>query len=265
MTETKLFGFLPMGWFDVIDIMLVAVLIYQLYKLVKGTAAIKIFFGILAIFLLWKVVGVLQMDLLSEILGQFISVGVIALIIVFQQEVRRFLLLIGNTDLFSEKGAARQLIFWNRNKEQQNQLDIDSLVRACSNMASTRTGALIVIAKMARLENYVESGTAIDATLSSEIIETLFFKNSPLHDGAIIIRENSVVAGSCILPVSENKDLPKETGMRHRAAVGVTEDSDAIAIVVSEQTGLMSVAREGRLEKLDSALKLKALLREALG
>ncbi len=253
-------GFISIRFLDVIDILLVAFLLYEIYNLIKGTAAFNIFLGIVSIFLLWRLVRVLQMELLSEILGAFISVGFIALIIVFQPEIRKFLLLVGTPSFLSKR--RRRFFFWKLNIEKNPLLEIDPIVKACHKMATARTGALIVIGQRNQLEEYIETGELIDARISQQLIENTFYNNSPLHDGAVIILKNRIVAARCILPVSKNTDLPAFIGLRHRAAVGISERSDAVAIVVSEQTGKISWSKQGDL-KLDlSAAELKAILEE---
>lgn len=230
---------------DIIDILLFSILLYEIYNIVKGTAAIKIFIGIIALFVIWKVVTALQMPLLSEILGQFISVGVIALIVVFQPEIRQFLLMVGDTRII--RGHRRRILFWKSNLNAIVNLDLDKIVKACKHMADMKTGALIVIARENELIPYVETGRIVDARISDWLIETIFFKNSPLHDGAMIILHDSIKAARCILPVSNNPDIPAQCGLRHRAAVGLTERTDAIAIIVSEETGGISYSLEGKL------------------
>lgn len=247
---------------DVIDILLFAVLLYEIYNIVKGTAAIKIFIGIIALFVIWKIVRALQMPLLSEILGQFISVGVIALIVVFQPEIRQFLLMVGNTRII--RGHRRRILFWKYNLNTVVNLDIDKIVKACKHLADMRTGALIVIARENELTPYVESGQRVDAKISDLLIETIFFKNSPLHDGALIIVNDSIRAARCILPVSNNSDIPPACGLRHRAAVGLTEKTDAIAIIVSEETGEISYSTEGNLLMGIKPVRLKEALEELL-
>ncbi|MCC7303228.1 MAG: TIGR00159 family protein [Bacteroidia bacterium] len=230
---------------DAIDILLVSILLYQLYQLVRGTMAINILIGILAIYLVWKTVELLEMKLLGEILGKFIGVGAIALIIVFQQELRRFLLFVGTSEILS-RGSLRRNWFTFARKRSVN-IDLSQLMRACRNMSESRTGALIVIAGSSDLNFFSDTGEQVDARLTSRMLESIFFKNNPLHDGAVIIKDNRIQAARCVLPVTEDQEFPAHLGMRHRAAVGITENSDAIAIVVSEQTGEMAVANGGKL------------------
>lgn len=230
---------------DVIDIILFAILLYEIYNLVKGTAAIRIFIGIIAIYLIWKVVKAFEMQLLTEILGQFISVGFIALIVVFQPEIRQFLLMVGNTRII--KSQRKRFLFWKFKINNPVNLNIDKIVKACQKMAETRTGALIVITQQNELNAYIATGQPIDARISESLLETIFFKNSPLHDGAVVISGDNIRAARCILPVSNRGDLPQGVGLRHRAAVGITEKSDALAIIVSEERGRISYGYEGRL------------------
>lgn len=230
---------------DVIDVLLFAILLYEVYNLIKGTAAIKIFIGMIAIYLVWKVVKALEMQLLTEILGQFISVGFIALIVVFQPEIRQFLLLLGNPRII--RTHPRRFLFWKFRITSPGGLHSDKIVKACQKMAETRTGALIIIARKSELNTYVETGQIIDAKISESLIETIFFKNSPLHDGAMIILGENIRAACCILPISSNPGIPKGCGLRHRAAVGITERSDAAAIIVSEEQGRISYSSEGKL------------------
>jgi uncharacterized protein (TIGR00159 family) len=186
------------------------------------------------------------MELIGTILGQFTGVGVIAIIIVFQQEVRRFLLMIGSNSLFTRNFIAKKFVrAWNTPREKK--LSIIPIVKACANMAQSHTGAIIVISKTSELKFYSNTGDIIDAELSKRLIETIFSKNSPLHDGAIIIWENRIKAARCVLPVTDNQELPARLGMRHRSAIGITEQSDAVAIVVSEETGEISYARDGQI------------------
>jgi uncharacterized protein (TIGR00159 family) len=235
--------FLEIGLIELIDIVLVAVLIYQLYKLVKGTVAINIFIGLAFIYLVWKVVSAFHFQLLSEILGQFIGVGVIILAIVFQQELRKFLMLIGKGKVIKNKGLFR----FNFSVEHENNLNAHAIARACESMAKTKTGAIMVITQMDDLAVFAESGVEMNSRISVPMIESIFFKNSPMHDGAVIIRDNKIISARCVLPVSNNEDFPGHLGMRHRAAVGITEESDAIAVIVSEETGGISYVKDGEL------------------
>ncbi len=252
--------FIPIRIIDIVDILLVAFLLYELYKLIKGTVAINIFIGIVAFYLLWKFVDALKMEMLSEILGGFVGVGVIALIIVFQQEIRRFLLLLG-TPNFSKKMPLRFLFSkWKASKFLL--LNINAIVDSCEEMANKNVGALIVIIKQNELEMYIKTGEIIDAKISKLLIKNIFFKNSPLHDGAIIIGKGRIKAARCILPSTERTDFPVNLGLRHRAALGITEQSDAITIVVSEQTGQISYTKSGKLTTNIKPNELKVFLKQ---
>jgi diadenylate cyclase len=250
--------FIQIRFLDIIDVLLVAVLMYQLYMLIRGTGAIHIFVGILSIYLLWWLVRLFEMELLSAIIGQFVSVGVLALIIVFQPEIRKFLILLG-TRGFLNKGSRKIFKkFWQF--QQAEGPNIAAIVNACEHMSETRTGALIVIARQNELASYVETGQLINARISEQLLETIFFKNSPLHDGAVIVSGSLIKAARCVLPVSDNKAFPSTLGLRHRAAAGITEQSDAIAVMVSEQTGRISMAREGKLKRNLRPVQLKEIL-----
>ena len=259
MTQLFITAFITIRWLDVIDVLLVALLLYQLYNLIKGTGTINIFLGIIAIYLVWMLVKAFEMELLSEILGQFISVGMIALIIVFQQEIRHFLLVLGSPN-FLKKGSKSFLnIKWQLN--QLEGLDIEPILNACESMAASKTGALIVLAKKNELKTFVETGEQINANISKQLLENIFFKNSPLHDGAVIISGNRIKAARCVLPVSEKADIPSFVGLRHRAAAGVTEGSDALSIIVSEQRGEISIAENGELTINIKIQRLREILK----
>ena len=253
-------AFITVRWIDVLDIVLVAVLIYQLYYLVKGTVAINIFVGIMLIYMLWIVVRAANMQLFGSILSKFIDVGFIALLIVFQPELRRFLLFLGTSEIFTKGKIGKGLFDFKWNVSPAQTLDINSIVKACKNMSEHKTGAIIILTKENDLKFYANTGDAIDAKVSVRMIESIFYKNSPLHDGAIIISNNSIIAARCVLPVTEHADFPAHLGMRHRAAVGITENTDSIAIVVSEQTGEISYSVGGELKHAVSHERLRELL-----
>ncbi len=252
--------FIKLRWVDIIDIVLVAILLYQIYNLVKGSAAINIFVGMLLIYLLWIFVKALDMQLFSGILGKFIDVGVIMLVVLFQQEIRKFLLFIGTTEFFKKRSFAKNIFDIKLSSSPSSNTDIGPIIKACRNMAETKTGAILVITKNSSLKFYSDTGDQIDSKISSRMLENIFFKNSPLHDGAVIITENKIKAARCVLPVTERGDFPAHLGMRHRAAVGITEASDAVAIVVSEQTGEISYSKAGELKHSVTPDRLKELL-----
>lgn len=230
---------------DVIDILLVAFLISQIYKLVRGTVAVNIFYGVFLIYLLSLFVRALNMQLLGSILGQFIGLGLIALLIVFQQEVRRFLLVLG-TRYFGRGKISFDTLF-HLNSQRESGWDFDSIVKACERLSKTKTGALLVLAKKSELRAFAETGCPVDATITAELIEAIFRKDGPLHDGGMILARNRISAARCVLPVSENPSIPAGLGLRHRAAVGMSESSDSFVIVVSEETGHISYANQGEL------------------
>ena len=258
MTDLFITGFIQIRWIDIVDIFLVAVLLYELYKLLKGTVAINIFFGIVAVVLVWQVVNALQMELLSEILGAFISVGFIALIVIFQPEIRRFLLALGTTTFMRRKG--RRFLFWRLNIQGLPGIDANAIVMACSRMAEMKQGALLILTRKNELKQYINTGEVMEARLSAPLLENIFYGQGPLHDGAVIINGNTIMAAGCILPVSGNTEIPKRLGLRHRAAVGITEVSDAIAIIVSEESGKISYSVGGKLVSKVSVAELKSFL-----
>lgn len=239
--------FLTFDWIDILDILLVAILLYQLYRLVQGTAAMNIFLGILSIYFVWKIVEALKMDVLSEILGQFINVGIIALLIVFQPELRRFLLFIGKPEILNKFSIGRKLFSW-KSKHRIFSADQNAIIKACEEMSKTKTGALIILQMESDLNFYIKTGEQIEAKISTQLLENIFYKNSPLHDGAVIISNGKIRAAKCVLPITERDDFPSHLGMRHRAAAGITENTDALGIIVSEQTGEISFAKDGHIE-----------------
>lgn len=228
---------------DVIDIILVALLLYYVYKLIKGTVAINIFIGIIFIYLAWRLTSALNMELLSSIFGGFMSVGIIALIVVFQPEIRKFLLMVGSTNFASKGGFSKRFKFLRT--QSLNKTEAELVVNACVKMGSSKTGALIVLERNNNLDFLVATGDEMNIQVTQPILESIFFKNSPLHDGAIIIANNIVKATRVILPVNNEKNIPERFGLRHRAAVGVTEKTDALALVVSEETGQISYIKNG--------------------
>jgi uncharacterized protein (TIGR00159 family) len=234
--------FIEIRFLDIVDVFLVAVLLFTLYKLVKGTVAVNIFLGLVSLVLVWRLVEALQMELLSAILGAFISVGLVALIIIFQPEIRQFLLAVGTANLLGKYG--RRFIFLNKLFGDKIEFEVDTVVAACKNMSDDKMGALIVITRQNELSQYAATGQDVDSAISVQLIENIFFKNSPLHDGAMIITNNRIRAAAVILPVTKQK-IRASFGLRHRAAVGITEVSDALAIIVSEENGKISYSIKG--------------------
>ena len=244
---------------DIIDIVLVAIIFYQLYKLIRGTAALSIFIGIFIIYMFWLIVKALNMELIGALMGQVIGVGVIALIIVFQQEVRRFLLVIGNRYMNRRRFSFGK-IFSTVEEETGSPKEAEEIVRATESMASKKTGALIVLGRKSSLDIYSEGGERIDAIISAELLETIFFKNSPLHDGAVLIEDGKIFAARCPLPITDRISLPPRFGMRHRAAIGISEHTDALVVVVSEESGHITVAEGGEMKEHITPNELRQIL-----
>ena len=250
----------PATILDIIDIVLVAVILYQLYRLIKGTAALSIFLGIFVVYIFWLVVKALNMELISSMMGQVIGVGVIALIIVFQQEIRRFLLIIG-TKYMGKGGFSFEKLFSQESPvSRSRQVAIEAIVRAVESMAESKTGALIVIARRNTLDLYAEGGERLNAILSAELLKSIFFKNSPLHDGAVVIERGVIVSARCVLPVNDDPNLPPRLGMRHRAALGISEQTDSLVIVVSEERGKISLADAGKITENIKPNELRQIL-----
>lgn len=249
--------FFEFGIKDFIDIFLVAALLYYTYKLMKASGSINVFTGILVFILIWLVVSqVLEMKLLGSIFDKLVSVGVLALIVLFQDEIRRFLLTLG-----SHQHASALVRFLTGNKKEKlKHEDIVPIVLACISMGKQKVGALIVMEGNIPLDEVIRTGEVIDANISQRLIENIFFKNSPLHDGAMVIGKKRIKAAGCILPVSHNLDIPKELGLRHRAALGISQESDAMAIIVSEETGAISVAWRGQFYLRLNGEELESLL-----
>lgn len=238
-------GFLNIGLVDIIDILAVAILLFQVYKLMKGSMAVKVFLGFLSLYLLFLVVKAAQMELLTAILGQFMGVGVLAAIILFQQEIRKFLLLIGKSTTFNRENLFKNFP-WNRHFS-ESKFNFTPVIEAAKTLGATKTGALIVFSRSSQLKFYADSGDRIDGLISKRLFISIFNKFSPLHDGAVIIFGGKILAARCILPVSDKDDLPAQFGLRHRAAIGMTEATDTLVLVVSEETGQISLARNGEL------------------
>ncbi|MDA0780391.1 MAG: diadenylate cyclase CdaA [Bacteroidetes bacterium] len=256
-----MFDFLDFNLLDVLDIILVALLLYYAYRLVRGTAAISIFVGIVILYLIWKITDALNMELLSNILGGFMSVGVFALIVVFQQEIRKLLLMLGSSNLANRKTLNRYLKIFTANQNSiEPELNIEALIQSCASMKKQKTGALLVLERNNSLEFLKPSGVIVNMEVSVPVIESIFHKNAPLHDGAAIIENNTITATRVVLPVSENKSIPKRYGLRHRAAVGITEKTDALVLVVSEETGAISYFKNGERISFSSYKELGDML-----
>ncbi len=249
---------------DIIDIVCVALMLYYLYRLMKESRSLNVFIGIIVFVIIWLFVSqVLEMRLLGSIMDKLVSVGVIALIIIFQEEIRKFLYSLGAHQRM--RGLMR--FFTSDSSKKNKSMDkaaIMPIVMACINMSRGKVGALIVIERMVKLDDIIETGDLIDANINQRLIENIFFKNSPLHDGAMVVVKRRIKAAGCILPVSHSIDIPKELGLRHRAALGISQDSDAIAIIVSEETGGISVAIKGEFRLRVSGELLESILTKEL-
>jgi uncharacterized protein (TIGR00159 family) len=251
---------LKFNFLDVLDILLVAFLIYQLYNLIRGTIAANILIGLVVTYILYYIVSRLHMRLLTGILDNFVKVGIIAIIVVFQQEIRRFLLLVGKNASLQRNKAWWRYFFGKNEAEKNNYARIKPIIDACKSMKQTRTGALIVIAKYYDEQFYQNSCELIDSKISKRLLESIFQKTSPLHDGAVVISENKIKSASCILPLTDKSDLPLQFGLRHRAGIGVTESNEASAIIISEETGEISYAKHGKVKMSISFAELEKLL-----
>jgi uncharacterized protein (TIGR00159 family) len=244
-------GFLEVSWVDLIDIGLVSILLYQVFKLIKGSIAVNIFLGLLALYLVYLIVRAAQMELLATILGQFMGVGVIAMIVLFQPEIRKFLLVIGRSTEFREN-FLKTLANW-RN-EYHDDFDVQQIIDACKTLKATKTGALIVFSRDTELKFYAQTGEPLDAEVNKRLLLTIFNKTAPLHDGAVIIYKGRIKAARCVLPVSERDNLPAHFGLRHRSAIGMSESTDTLVMAISEETGRLILARNGKYMR---SLKLK--------
>ena len=247
---------------DVIDVILVAFLLYYVYKLVKGTVAINIFIGIVIIYLIWKLTQALQMQLLSNILGGFMTAGMFALIVVFQQEIRKFLLMIGSTNFGQRRKFFKQLKFLKT--DTFTETNVEAIISACNRMSLSKTGALIVLERNNSLDFLTNTGDEMNIKVTQPIIESIFFKNSPLHDGAVIIDNNIVKATRVILPINNEKNIPERFGLRHRAAIGISEKTDALALVVSEETGQVSYIKNGEFVIYKDNMELTEMVKQDL-
>jgi diadenylate cyclase len=254
------FDFLEFTWINAIDIVLVAILIYYVYSLIRNTLAVNLLLGIIIIMLVYGVVKLLKMTLLLTIINKFMSVGIISLIVIFQPEIRRFLLHIGKSTYLQRNKAWWGFLFGSKNLERDNLLRIKPIIDACKSMKKTRTGALIVFVKFYDDELFTNSCELIDSKISKRLLESIFQKYSPLHDGAVVISENKIKSASCILPLTDNDKLPPQFGLRHRAGIGVSEATDAVAVIISEETGEIAYAKHGRVRMNVSFGELEKLL-----
>ena len=257
-----MFDFIEFSLLDVLDILLVSLLLFYIYKLLKGTVAINIVIGVAIIFVIWKITEVLNMEMLSGILGTLLGGGVIALIIVFQQEIRKFLLMIGTTNFTNKRNFLKQLKFLQT--EIGSEINTEIIINACQSLSKSKTGALIVIERANTLDFLINTGDNMNALVNEAILESIFYKNSPLHDGALIIRDNFIVATRVVLPISDNTKIPARFGLRHKAAIGVSEKTDAVCLLVSEETGEISYIKDGGFVLYSDYLELNEKLKKDL-
>lgn len=259
MDKLKFWDF---GIIDFIDVFLVAILLYYIYKLVKGTVAIKIFIGIIIVYAIWKLTDFLNMFMLHNIFDGFMKVGIIALIVVFQPEIRKFLLMVGSTNLSGKRKFFSRIKFLKT--ENNSETDVTAIINACEKMSLTKTGALIILERNNNLDFLLNTGDEMNIKVTQPIIESIFFKNSPLHDGAIIIANNTIKATRVILPVNNEKNIPQRFGLRHRAAIGICEKTDALALVVSEETGQISYIVNGEFVMFKDTYELLEMVAKDL-
>ncbi len=257
-------GFLEITIVDIIDVTLVTILLTQAYKLIQGSLAVRVFIGIISLYLLFLVVNAAGMELVTTILGKFVDVGILAVIILFQQEIRKFLLLIGRTTALDDGQLVKNIKgIWSPDKRAIRS-DVSSIVEAAKVLSGSETGALIVLSRNSELKFYADSGDRMGAMISKRLLLSIFNKFSPLHDGAVIIYRNKIVAARCILPVTERDDIPAQFGLRHRAAIGMSEITDTLLIVVSEETGHISIVKQGDFVENLSAKELRSEINQYL-
>lgn len=263
-----IFGFLQLSLADILDILLLALLIYIIFRWIRGTSAMSIFVAIISLYVIRVIVSAFNMKLMTNIMETVLDVGLIAVIVIFQPEIRKFLMRLGSRYMNSRQGKVIVDKILGKDRKSTNISGSDAvndLTEACRRMSEDRTGALIVIAHKASLEEIISTGDRIDAAIHRRLIMNLFFKNSPLHDGALIISGGRITAARCTLPITERTNIPANFGMRHKAAIGITEETDADAIVVSEETGKISFVKGGVVTPIKNINELKLLLNTALG
>ena len=258
-------GFLEMSFTDILDILLLAILIFILFKWIRGSSAMSIFVAIVSLFFIRILVSALGMKFMTTLLDTILDVGVVAIIVIFQPEIRKFLIQLGNRYMANAKGSDILKRIFGREKQGSDNEAVNEIAEACNRMSETKTGALIVISHKAPLEDIISTGDKIDAAIHRRLIMNLFFKNSPLHDGAVVIAGGRIAAARCTLPITQRKNIPANYGMRHKAAIGITEETDADVIVVSEETGKIAFIRAGQVKQINNINELKLLLGESLG
>ena len=259
MIPLALIGFPALRVIDIFDILIVATLVFYIYRMSRGTNVMLIFWALLILLVAWRIADVLEMRLLGAILSAVASVGLIALVVIFQPEIRKFLLFLGTKTQLNES-LWKRLQFWRHNMNARQTVNYEAYINACMHMSQSKTGALIVFKRQYEVEEIINTGERIDALASSALIEALFFKNSPLHDGAVIAHGNSLLAARCILPVTSRLDIDPNLGLRHRSAIGVTEQLDVLSVIVSEETGAISYALGGQIHHDVTPVELRQAL-----
>lgn len=253
---------ISLGIKDIIDILIIAVLLFYVYRMMKNSGTLSLFYGVLVFLVLWVVASeIFNLRLTGSILDKFMSIGLIILVILFQDQIKRFLIDIGSHGHLSH---FRRLFKHEKNDNEREHARVMAVVYACMSMSKSKTGALIVFQRKMPLADYEKTGDIIDANVNVRLIENIFFKNSPLHDGAMIIADHRIKAAGCILPVSHDMNIPKELGLRHRAALGMSQETDAVCVIVSEETGGISVAKDGAITVRISAPELEHILSSSL-
>ncbi len=263
-----IFGFMQLSLADILDILLLALMIFFVFRWIRGTSAMSIFVAIISLYVIRVIVSAFNMRLMTNIMETVLDVGLIALIVIFQPEIRKFLMQLGTRYMNTAQGSRFLGKFLNKSHKSTNisgSEAVNDIAEACRRMSEDKTGALIVIAHKASLEEIISTGDRIDASIHRRLIMNLFFKNSPLHDGAMIISGSRIAAARCTLPITERTDIPANFGMRHKAAIGITEDTDADAVVVSEETGKISFVKAGKVTPINNINELKLLLNASMG
>ena len=259
-----LFGFLEVSIADILDILLLGLIIFFAFKWLRGSSAMSIFAAIVSLYLIRVLVSAFNMRLMTALMETVLDVGVLALIVIFQPEIRKFLISLGNIYMNNAQGRALINKILGRSADGAASETVNELTEACRRMSEEKTGALIVLARKTPLDDITSTGDMIDASVHRRLIVNLFFKNSPLHDGAVVISGERIVAARCTLPITERTNIPASYGMRHKAAIGITEETDAEAVTVSEETGNISFVKGGQVTRINNINELKLLLNEAL-
>lgn len=261
------FDFLQMKIVDILDIILLGVIIFLAFRWLRGSSAMSIFVAIVSLYIIRVLVGAFDMRLMSAIMDMILDVGVLALIVIFQPEIRKFLINLGNRYMNNAQGKAiiNKILGRKKGANMSASEEVNNITEACRRMSEEKTGALIVITHTNPLEEIISTGDRIDAGIHRRLLMNLFFKNSPLHDGAVVISGDRIVAARCTLPITERTNIPANYGMRHKAAIGITEESDADAIVVSEETGRISFVKNGSVTAINNINELKLLLNTSFG